>query len=359
MSSNSTIQGKQYKYNKFKFLKSFTSNIFEKNIFNKREGFKEGNSIKEDITTSNKKMKNLEMRFNGKLQQYNILYDKYIREKMVHDTDISHIKGKSVIWKGKNYFISNDGVMREIKWGWKEEKHQCPEPKIKLTQKQRDKLVVGEGLKKTMRGGVTFYEKCVNPWIKSGNKVILNDITNEAAWLDDLGIKHKFKHLGARHISCPANVDTTINDMEYGIIADGKELSPTDECIRHTDSKKKRLDTVNNELKAIAIEMKEEINKISDLKKTLVGDKQNVQLIKEGFKEGASTINSNTVKIDKIVKSLDEKRKHIQILENEIYSLDGNIRDNKYLVDSSNYTYIAWGVCFISLFGLGLYTIKK
>ena len=48
MSSNSTIQGKQYKYNKFKFLKSFTSNIFEKNIFNKREGFKEGTDVSEE-----------------------------------------------------------------------------------------------------------------------------------------------------------------------------------------------------------------------------------------------------------------------------------------------------------------------
>tara|TARA_X000000368_G_C23058036_1_gene725058 strand:+ start:568 stop:1650 length:1083 start_codon:yes stop_codon:yes gene_type:complete len=360
MSSDSTLQGKKYKYNKFKFLKSFTSKIFEPNIFKNKEGFKEGNSIKENIKKTNEKMKKLEMEFNGKLQEYNILYEQYIKEKMVHDTDISHIKGKSVKWEGKNYFISNDGVMREIKWGWKADKHQCPEPNINLTQKQRDKLVVGESLKKTMRGGVTFYEKCINPWINSGNKVIANDITNDVAWLDDLGIKHKFKHLGAKHISCPQKVDTTINDIEFSIITNGNELSPTDPCIRHTDSKKKRLDTVNNELKAIAVKMKDEINKVSDQRRELEGGKQGFKLIKEGFKEGAtSTITSNSIKIDKIIKSLDEKRKHIQILENEIYSLDGNIRDNKYLVDSTNYKYIAWGVSFISLLGLGLYTIKK
>ena len=359
MSSESTIQGNKYKYNKLKFLKSFTSKIFEPNIFNNKEGFKEGfkegNSIKENIKNTTKKMKKLETEFKNKLQEYNILYEQYIKEKMVRDTDISHIKGKSVKWEGKNYFISNDGVMREIKWGWKADKHQCPEPNMNLTQKQRDKLVLGESLKKTMRGGVTFYEKCINPWINIGNKVIVNDITNDVAWLDDLGVKHKFKHMGAKHISCPQRVDATINDIEFNLITTGNELSPTDSCIRHTDSKKKRLDTVNNELKAIATKMKEEINGITDQKKELMGFK----LIKEGFKEGATTIKSNTIEIEKVMKSLDEKRKHIQILENEIYSLDGNIKDNKYLVDSTNYTYIAWGVSLISLFGLGLYTIKK
>ena len=46
--------------------------------------------------------------------------------------------------------------------------------------------------------------------------------------------------------------------------------------------------------------------------------------IREGFKEGAtSTITSNSIKIDRIIKLLDKKREHIKILE-KVELIDGS-----------------------------------
>ena len=63
--------------------------------------------------------------------------------------------------------------------------------------------------------------------------------------------------------------------------------------------------------------------------------------------------------LDEIITNLEADREKIKNLKKEIFSLNGNVRDNKYLVDASNMQYVGWGVSLITLFVLGLYTMKK
>ena len=323
MNSLCNTQGKKFKFNKFKFLE----------LFNNKEGFIEGN-------TNGETMKQLETKFNGKLQEYGIIYDAYIREKLVTDVDISTLLGQTAKYNNEDFYISRKGVMRKLKWGY--QNHGCLAPSKNITDKQKTKLKIGIPLNKTIRGGQTFYEKCTDQHIDKTGKVISNEITGDSAWLDDLGTKYKFKQGDSRDNSCPNGIEQTINDITYSMIKSGEELGPTDECIRQSLTKQGKLNKLNNELIEIASKMKSLINSVQ------VESKQD-----------DNKISQQTKKLNEIIKNLNSDRKKIKNLKKEIYSLNGNVRDNKYLVDASNMQYVGWGVSLITVLVLGLYTMKK
>ena len=329
MNSLCNIQGKKFKFNKFKFLE----------IFNNKEGFIEGNA-NENANENGEKMKILETEFNGKLDQYTAAYDDYIKENLVSDVDISTLLGKTAKYNNEDYYISRKGVMRKLKWGY--QNHLCQEPTKNITNKQKTKLKIGIPLAKTIKGGTTFYEKCTDEHINSTGKVISNQITGDTAWLDDLGTKYKFIQGDSRDNSCPNGIAEEINDVGYSMIKSGVELGPRDECVRQTLTKQGRLNSLNNELIMIASKMKSLIN--------------NVQVESS---EDDNKITLQAKSLDEIITQLNLDRKKIKILKKEIFSLDGNVRDNKYLVDSSNIQYIGWGVSLITVLVLGLYTMKK
>jgi hypothetical protein len=323
MNSVCNIQGKKFKFNKFKFLE----------IFNKKEGFIEGN-------TNDETMKDLETKFNGKLQAYGIIYDEYIKEKLVSDVDISTLLGQTAKYNNEDFYISRKGVMRKLTWGY--QNHGCLAPLKNITAIQKTKLKIGIPLKKTIRGGQTFYEKCTDSHIDNTGKVISDEINGETAWLDDLGIKYKFKQGDARDNSCPNGIEESINSITYSMIKSGEELGPTDECIRQSLTKQGELNKLNNELVAIASKMKSLINSVQ------VESKQDDTKISQQAKS-----------LDEIIKDLNSDREKIKNLKKELFSLDGNVRDNKFLVDASNMQYVGWGVSLITVLVLGLYTMKK
>jgi len=328
MNSLCNIQGKKFNFNKFKFLE----------LFNNKEGFIEGN-------TNDETMKDLEAQFNGKLQSYGILYDEHIREKLVKDVEISTLLGQTAKYNNEDFYISRKGVMRKLSWGYVN--HGCLKPARNITDKQKTKLKIGIPLKKTIRGGQTFYEKCTDRHIDKTGKIISNEITGDSAWLDDLGTKYKFKQGDSRDNSCPNGIEQTINDITYSMIKSGEELGPTDNCIEgfsnsQKSSKKSRLTKLNNELVEIASKMKSLINSV------LSESEQNDNKISQQAKS-----------LDEIIKDLNSDREKIKNLKKELFSLDGNVRDNKYLVDASNMQYVGWGVSLITVLVLGLYTMKK
>lgn len=325
MNSLCNIQGKKFKFNKFKFLE----------LFNNKEGFIEGNANQNDQT-----MQELESRFNGKLEQYGIIYDEYIKEKLVSDIDISTLLGKTAKWENEDYYISRKGVMRKLSWGY--QNHVCEPPSKNITEKQQGKLKIGEPLKKRNNGIETKYEKCVDEHIRTTGKVIQARVIGDTAWLDDLGTKYKFKQGDSRHASCPTGISQTINDEKFSMIKTGAELGPDNVCVRHTLTKEGELNKLNNELIQIAVDMKEIIN---DVKIESNADD--------------TKIAEQTKSLDEIIKDLTEDREKIKNLKKELYSLDGNVRDNKYLVDASNMQYIGWGVSLITVLVLSLYTMKK
>jgi hypothetical protein len=324
MNSLCNIQGKRFKINKFKFLE----------LFNNKEGFVEGN------TTIDEEMKQLEIEFTGKLQHYGVIYDEYIKEKMVSDIDISSLLGQTAKSNGLEYYISRKGVIRELKW--KHQKHGCLAPSRNITASQLTKLIPGVPLKKTFRGKETIYEKCTDPHIDKTGKVIRNLLTKDTAWLADKGTKHKFIQGDSRHTTCPNGIEEEIGDIKYSMIKSGGDLGPTNECIRETLTKQGVLTKLNNELMDIAVKMKGKIT-----------------MIDEEVAESNNNLKVGTTGLDDIIKTLNSDRDDIQKLKKEIFSLDGNVRDNRYLVNASNMQYVGWGVSLITVFVLGLYTMKK
>lgn len=153
----------------------------------------------------------------------------------------------------------------------------------------------------------------------------------------------------------------------------GKKLGPTDTCYLETfsgmegfgtiiegnagmpgvmgggnsspqtqaNSAEEKTETYNDELKDLAYEMQTEATKV-----------QNVN------SEDNKLIQKNAEKIDGNINELNEQNELIQILKNEITSLDGNIRDANYLVESTNMKYVAWGVSLTTIILLILF-LKK
>jgi len=325
MNSLCNIQGKKFKFNKFKFLE----------LFNNKEGFIEGNANQNDET-----MQELESRFNAKLNTYGVIYDEYIKEKLVSDIDISTLLGKTATWEKEHYYISRKGVMRKLSSG--AQNHVCLAPSKNITDTQKLKLKVGMPLQTTVVGGQTFYEKCGDEHIQTTGKVIQAATIGDTAWLDDLGKKYKFKQGDARHDSCPNGISQTISDIQFNMIKTGADLGPRNECVRHTLTKEGELNKLNNELTQIAIEMKEIINSVKD-----------------NSNADDTKIAEQKKSLDEIIEDLTADREKIKNLKKELYSLDGNVRDNKYLVDASNMQYIGWGVSLITVLVLSLYTMKK
>jgi len=321
MDSLCNKQGKNFKNNKFKFLE----------LFNNKEGFE---------NTNDEEMRNLESKFNAKLQTYGSIYEEYIKEKLVSDVDISTLLGQTAKWDNIDYYISRKGIMRELTWGYNN--HGCLAPAKNITETQRTKLKLGIKLKKTIRGGQTFYEKCTDKHIDETGKVIKAATLQETAWLDDLGIKYKFTHGDARDNTCPNGIQESINDIKYSMIKSGGELGPTDVCVRQTLTKQGELNSLNNELIILASQMKTLINGVQS-----------------DSNQDDITIKVQAKSLGEIITNLEADREKIKNLKKEIFSLNGNVRDNKYLVDASNMQYVGWGVSLITLFVLGLYTMKK
>lgn len=326
MNSLCNIQGEKFKFNKFKFLE----------LFNNKEGFIEGNT-----TANDQKMQELESKFRGKLSQYGDIYDEYIKEKLNRDIDISSLLRNTANYRGKEYYISTKGVMRELTH--RHLLHACNKPELNITENQKHKLKVGIPLNKRSVGSQTFYEKCGDAHIIETGKVIQSAVRGDTAWLDDFGTKYKFIQGDARHSSCPDSIEQQeVPDTLFDMIKTGDNLAPTDECVRQTLTKQGTLHKLNSELIQIASDMKELINEVDD---------------EANADDEKITIQSKS--LDEIIKDLTTEREIIKNLKKEIFSLDGNVRDNKYLVDASNMQYIGWGVSLITVLVLGLYTMKK
>ena len=220
--------------------------------------------------------------------------------------------------------------------------HVCNKPELNITENQKLKLKVGIPLKKRSVGSQTFYEKCGDAHIDKTGKVIQAAVRGDTAWLDDFGTKYKFIQGDARHSSCPNGIEQEVPDTLFDMIKTGDNLAPTDECVRQTLTKQGELHKLNSELIKIASDMKALINGVQ---------------VESNADDEKITIQSKS--LDEIIKDLTTEREIIKNLKKEIFSLNGNVRDNKYLVDASNMQYIGWGVSLITVLVLGLYTMKK
>ena len=115
----------------------------------------------------------------------------------------------------------------------------------------------------------------------------------------------------------------------------------------------------NPSLQTITNSAEEKTEQLNQQLQDILYDMQNetIQLQNVNNMDNA-LIQKNAEKIEGDIEKLKEQKKLIQTLKNEISSLDGNIRDARYLVDSTNMKYIAWGVSLTTIILLILF-LKK
>ena len=98
MNTNNILQGTQFLKNK---------NRFKNNKI--VEGF--GNAT---LKSNKYLMDDLAAQYKGKITEYGLEYEKLINKKLNAEDDIFNIFGKTAKFNNKIYFITNNGVAREI-----------------------------------------------------------------------------------------------------------------------------------------------------------------------------------------------------------------------------------------------------
>ena len=333
MNTNNILQGTHFLKNKNKFKNN-------KNV----EGFR-GDSVKQNKL----RVDELAAEYNGKVTEYGLEYEKLVRKKMNSEDDIFNLFGKTAKFNNKIYFITNNGIAREIPNAYVGRKtldefyetkrfkaHECPKPTATLSRSQFGLLKKGRPLKynyNSLYGARA--QKCSDPHIINGSVQIKNNNTGATAWIDDLGFKYVFKDGNRKHKTCGSGIHFGLDGADFDLIESKNELGPEDVCVTQSQNSQLRLNQLNADMKGIAFKMKGIINDM----------KSNVD-------SSDGRIRQEAKKFDNDVDVLKRKRKKIDALEKEIFALDGNVRDNTYGVKSVNLNYLAWGASFATLAGL-------
>lgn len=340
MNSNNILQGNKFLKNKNKFKnKKFI------------EGFSTGNTKQ-----NARKVREIAAEYSGKVSEYGLEYEKLINKKLNSEDDIFNLFGKTVKFKKKIYFVTNVGVLREIINPYIGRKtldefyetsrfksYQCPKASVTLTRSQFNSLTDGKPLKyyyDSVFG--TRVQRCNDRHILNGSVQIKHNGTGVTAWIDDKGSKYLFKDEKNKNKSCGSSVHYGLDGLDWDLIDNSNKLGPTDVCPSQGQNSQLKLNKLNVEMKQQAKQMKGIIN---DMKSSV--DSSDGRIRKEAKK------------FDYEVDVLRRKRKKINALEKEIFSLNGNIRDNTYGVKSVNLNYLAWGSSFVTLIALYFVMLKK
>ena len=206
---------------------------------------------------------------------------------------------------------------------------------------------IGRPLKAILKDGEYFYQKITDVWNKQGSFIVKG---NQKAWVDDKGWRYKFK-AGLREEDLndswpkqgsPEYKSGNVKVWEWNLMDDRNIINENSMCPVIEDSTDTQLISMNNNLKSLAVKMKNVITELYDTK----GDTDN-------------EISNADSALNGIVNVLTTKRNNIKNLNYEINSLNGNINDNKHLVKAINAHYLAWGLSFVTIFLLGMYQLKK
>jgi len=335
----SSSQGMNYIRNKRKFNKYVKNNM--------PEGFSTIEGAVGSVNV-NDKLHELELEYNKVLQKYTTSYEKLIKTRMVEDIDINSLKGKTARYGGQSYFVTNRGVMRKIMALNPNDlvKFECNPPEREITEAQKRKLISDdvEPLRMEDIGGTKIYQKCTDVFVKEGGIKVKNLLTKNMGWVDDKGYFVQFKDPTKLPQGCSSAPIKEITDTEYKLLKKhqkGSDLGPDDECSLHTLPTNIEVEKLNEKLMEIAIEMRDTMGTVE----TESGESDN-------------KIGQNSTKIDEDIAKLNSQKQIIKELKKEIVSLDGNIRDSRYLVKSEHLKYVTWGISLATLMGIMVF-LKK
>ena len=307
-------------------------------------------------TNYNEQILQKQREMQSSITNYGTAYTNYLTEKFAEPNELNNLRGKTIKYENKVYFVNNHGVARELpmsksgaasvdaflKTGkWKAFECDTPEPVTKeifdaLTTTNAAVLKMNwDTAKKVWEG-----QKCSDPEIVEGQKLLRDKTSKDVFWLDHLGMKHKVSDTNNIPGDC-GDIKGEIDGIRMGLIEDsGQALT---KCETHMKSSNLHLvNKLNNDIKNKAIETKSIIMNMLDSNNNL---DNNIVANSESYTEKKN-------------KLLDDRKK-IKSLEKEILSLDGNVRDNFLSVKSVNLNYLAWGISLVTFAGITIMMTKK
>jgi hypothetical protein len=366
-------QGEQFKIMQQMFNK-VVKNI-GKNNYVGMEGAENMNANSKDTT----KMENLIDEFRKTLQEYREAYSIHLIGATNDPKNLLQYYNNTIKGSGDEiFYITSRGIKRKLEvppegdWattgqvGWKAvcQSHNCPliTPKNTVDDNILSKFEEGQPLKYKRRdnpdsaGNTHYFQKCPPPagpaaWTEGGVFIETDGTAGgPLAWIDHKGKKYHFKdglNKEEAHNSCPKRAPHRthrVPAIEFNNLMEKSSdlLDKNSPCPGIIQTGVPNAAQLNNKLIDLAIEMKTEVNGISQRN--------------QDTNKASSEVKRN---LDTLIGEVTKHRKNIKELKKEIFSLDTTITDNTYLVKSINLRYIAWGISFITVFLIGMHQIKK
>mgnify|MGYP006423793341 FL=1 len=271
-------------------------------------------------------LQNIENKFNQTLALYAQTYKQFNEDlltKRQSSKKIVDYLGKVVSdTDGKNYYVNNFGFTHKYSDNaWEKNNDSCPSTSTPYNRKMsnfKSVLPMAQG------------QPC-----KIAGQNIKNKDTKEEAWVDIKGIKHPYSNK-KKNESCSTE-PIELSATDYNLIPTGGAMSKTDECLSLDVNPNlwARLQKLNETLKKQAIQLSDEINKLSledsNTKQQLMNKRQ--QLLS-------------------YIDTAERDRNDITNSNNMLMQMVGEESDSSMRMTSNYYSYIIW--IFIVIFIISL-----
>ena len=271
-------------------------------------------------------LQNIENKFNQTLALYAQTYQQFNEDlltKRQSDKKIVDHLGKVVSDEdGNNYYVNNFGYTHKYSDNaWNKNNESCPSTSTVYSGKMsnfKSALPMVEG------------QSC-----KIAGKNIKNKDTKQEAWVDIKGIKHPYSDK-KKNESCSTE-SIELSGSDYNLIPTGGAMSSTDECLSLDVNPNlwARLQELNKKLKKQAVQLTEEIDKLSledsNTKHELMNKRQ--QLLS-------------------YIDTSEHDRNDIVASNNMLMQVVGQESDSSMIMTSNYYSYIIW--IFVVIFIVSL-----
>jgi hypothetical protein len=269
----------------------------------------QSSSLKEGLAGSNlshvdKKslegLQNIENKFNQTLALYTQTYQQF------NEDLITKRQSKN------NYYVNNFGFTHKYSDNaWDKNNSSCPS----ITTQYDKKMTNFKSALPMVQG-----QPC-----KIAGQNIKNKDTGEEAWVDIRGVKHPYSNI-TKNESCSSE-SIELSSSDYNLIPTGGAMSKSDECLSLDVNPNlwTRLQKLNKQLKNQAVELSEEIDKLSlediEIKDHLIIKRQ--QLLN-------------------YIDSMNDDKNNIEYNNRILMEVVGEEEDSSLRMNSNYYSYIIW-----------------
>lgn len=271
-------------------------------------------------------LQNVENQFNQTLalyaQTYKQLNEDILTKRQSSEKIIDYLGKVVADTDGNNYYVNNFGFTHKYSPNaWENNNSSCPSTAVSYGGSMNDfqtTLPMVQG------------QPC-----KIAGQNIKNKDTKEEAWVDIKGVKHPYSNL-EKNASCSSK-STELSGRDYNLIPTGSAMSRTDTCLALDVNPQvwSRLQQLNRQLKNQAVELTDEINKLS------LEDNESKQQLMSKRQELLSYIDT-----------IDNNRNVVADNNNVLMQVVGEETDSSLRMTSNYYSYIIW--IFIMIFILSL-----